>query len=112
MNNQESMLVIESRHTAFYLRQKSSTYEQLLNLKPYFESFLKDSFSEYGMEIPNCYRFKFTDVWKRRKIRCLVEQGMLNGSISSIKRFRPFLSQHFHRTDCEVFISMMNDIKI
>ena len=53
MNNQESMLVIESRHTAFYLRQKSSTYEQLLNLKPYFESFLKDSFSEYGMKIPN-----------------------------------------------------------
>ena len=53
MNNQESMLVIENRHTAFYLRQKSSTYEQLLNLKPYFESFLKDSFSKYGMEISN-----------------------------------------------------------
>ena len=31
------------------LRQKFSSHEQLLNLKPYFESFLKDSLSKCGM---------------------------------------------------------------
>ena len=31
-----------------HLCQKSSTHKQLFNLKPYFESFLKDSLSKYG----------------------------------------------------------------
>ena len=37
------------------LRQSSLTHEKLLNLKPYFETFLSSGLGEYSSEIQKCH---------------------------------------------------------